>query len=159
MAMLKENSTQNYLLVFVSLVYCWFSPKMFCMSAIKFSRYITFKVQEYIFHMMQNSSHHTLSLFHRPLPSPFCIFPFSFWWCEDSPLSQWREGSDSRCPLMFWWKDFILSGTEHTENCHEICHMSWYIRMLAHRLRPHTHTHIERHIHMHTHTYTEHTTH
>jgi hypothetical protein len=43
---LKENP-KNDILVFVLLVHCWYSTEMFCMSAIKFSRDVTFKIQKY----------------------------------------------------------------------------------------------------------------
>ena len=33
--------------VFVSLVHCWYSPKVFCRSAIKFSRYTSLNIQKY----------------------------------------------------------------------------------------------------------------
>ena len=40
------GAAKNYILVFVSSVHCWHSPKMFCLSAIKFSSYVTFKIQK-----------------------------------------------------------------------------------------------------------------
>lgn len=38
--------SKNSLLVFASLDHCWYSTGMFCLSAVKFSRYWTFKIQK-----------------------------------------------------------------------------------------------------------------